>query len=84
VDYFVYLLKCSDGSFYCGIAKDLDKRLKQHNGLIKGGSIYTRSKRPVKLIYFEEYKTRSDALKREYEIKKLSHKEKSSLKQILL
>jgi len=80
VDYFVYLLKCSDGSFYCGIAKDLDKRLKQHNGLIKGGSVYTRSKRPVKLIYFEEYKTRSDALKREYEIKKLSHKRKSSLK----
>ncbi len=80
MDYFVYLLKCSDGSFYCGIAKDLDKRLKQHNGLIKGGSVYTRSKRPVKLIYFEEYKTRSDALKREYEIKKLSHKRKSSLK----
>ena len=80
MNYFVYLLKCSDDSFYCGIAKDLDKRLKQHNGLIKGGSIYTRSKRPVKLIYFEEYKTRSDALKREYEIKKLSHKRKSSLK----
>lgn len=80
MDYFVYLLKCSDGSFYCGIAKDLDKRLKQHNGLIKGGSSYTRSKRPVKLIYFEKYKTRSDALKREYEIKKLSHKKKSSLK----
>ena len=80
MDYFVYLLKCSDGSYYCGIAKDLDKRLKQHNGLIKGGSIYTSSNSPVKLIYFEEYKTRSDALKREYEIKKLSHKKKSSLK----
>lgn len=80
MNYFVYLLKCFDGSFYCGIAKDLDKRLKQHNGLIKGGSAYTRSKRPVKLIYFEKYKTRSGALKREYEIKKLSHKKKSSLK----
>lgn len=79
MDYFVYLLKYSDGSFYCGIAKDLDKRLKQHNGILKGGSTYTRSRRPVKLIYFEKYKTRSDALKREYEIKKLSHKKKSSL-----
>jgi len=79
VDYFVYILICSDGSFYTGITSDIEKRLKQHNGILKGGSIYTRSRRPVKLIYFEEYKTRSDALKREYEIKKLSHKEKSFL-----
>ena len=77
--YYLYILKCSDGSFYCGIARDLEKRLKQHNGTIKGGATYTLSKRPVYLKYYEKLDSRSEALKREYEIKQLSHVQKSKL-----
>jgi putative endonuclease len=80
VDYFTYILKCSDNSFYTGIAIDLKKRVSQHNGEIKGGAIYTRSRRPVELKYFEKYQTRSQALKREAEVKKLTHDQKSLLK----
>lgn len=80
MDYFTYILKCSDNSFYTGIAIDLKKRVSQHNGEIKGGAIYTRSRRPVELKYFEKYQTRSQALKREAEIKKLTHDQKSLLK----
>ena len=79
MSYFVYILKCSDNSLYTGIAKDLEKRIKQHNGKIKGGAIYTRNKRPVTLSYFEEFETRSKALKREFEIKKLTREEKKKL-----
>ncbi len=67
--YYVYILECADGSFYTGIAIDLEKRIKQHNGLLKGGAIYTSNKRPVKLIYKEEYKTHLEAARREVEIK---------------
>lgn len=80
MDYFTYILKCSDNSFYTGIAIDLKKRVSQHNGEIKGGAIYTRSRRPVELKYFEKYQTRSQALKREAEVKKLTHDQKSLLK----
>lgn len=79
MSYFVYVLKCADGSFYTGIAKNLEQRLNQHNGKIKGGAIYTRTRQPVKLFYFEELKTRSQVLKREHQIKKLTHAEKASL-----
>lgn len=79
MDYFVYMIQCSDNSFYTGIAKDLEKRLKEHNGQIKGGAIYTRSRRPVILKYSEKFKNRSNALKREYEIKQLSREEKQKL-----
>ena len=79
MNYFVYILKCADGSFYTGIAKDLKKRIKQHNGLLKGGAIYTQNKNPVELKYFEEHKTRSLALKREYEIKQMTRENKQKL-----
>ena len=74
--YKVYILNCSDGSLYTWIAKDLEKRLDQHNWILPGGAKYTSSRRPVKLVYFEEYENRSLASKREYEIKKLSRIEK--------
>ena len=74
--YKVYILSCSDGSLYTWIAKDLEKRLDQHNWILLGGAKYTLSRRPVKLVYFEEYENRSLASKREYEIKKLSRIEK--------
>jgi putative endonuclease len=79
VNYFVYIVKCSDSSYYTGIATNLEKRIKEHNGLLKGGAKYTRGKGPVVLKFFEKYKTRSEALKREAQIKKLSRIEKEKL-----
>ena len=75
--FYVYLLECSDNSFYCGYTSDLDARLETHN---KGlGGMYTRARRPVRLVYAEKLETRSRAMKREAEIKKFSRKEKKEL-----
>jgi len=77
--YFVYMLECADGTLYTGIATDLERRLEEHNHSLKGAK-YTRTRRPVKLIYTEEYSDRSTASKREYEIKKkMSRKDKLRL-----
>ncbi|AKF24844.1 endonuclease [Sulfurovum lithotrophicum] len=77
--YFVYMLECADGTLYTGIATDLDRRLEEHNHSPKGAK-YTRTRRPVKLVYTEEYSDRSSASRREYEIKKkMSRKEKLQL-----
>ena len=77
--YFVYVLECSDKTFYTGITNNLEKRLRQHNGEIVGGAFYTRNKRPVKLIYKEEYKTHKEAMRREFAIKKLKRIQKQKL-----
>jgi len=71
----VYILKCSDGTFYAGSTTNLDERLRKHNEL-KGGAKYTRGRRPVKLVYRENCKTLSRARAREAEIKRMSRKEK--------
>jgi len=72
--WFLYILRCSDSSFYAGITNDLARRLIQHrNGR---ASRYTRSRRPVKIVYDESCSSRSDALKKEYAVKALSRKEK--------
>lgn len=76
--FHVYILECSDGTFYTGYTSDLMRRLGEHNHGSKGAR-YTKARRPVKLIHHEEYKTRSEAMKRENEIKKLSHDEKGEL-----
>lgn len=76
--YFTYLLKCSDSTFYCGITNNLENRIKAHN-YSKTGARYTRSRRPVVLVYTEKYKTRSLAQIRESQIKKMSHQEKKIL-----
>jgi putative endonuclease len=73
------MLECADGTFYIGIARDITQRIKQHNGEIKGGASYTSGRRPVQLKYYEEYKSRSAATKREIQLKKLSRKSKSLL-----
>jgi len=74
---FVYILECSDGSLYTGWTSNLEKRLERHN---EGkASKYTRSKRPVVLKYFEVCEDKSEALKREAEIKKMKRAEKLSL-----
>lgn len=77
---FVYILKCADGTLYTGYARDLKKRLSEHNGKSKiEGAKYTRSRRPVKLLYYEEFTNRSDAQQREYAIKQLSRQQKQEL-----
>lgn len=67
--YYVYIVKCSDETLYTGIATELERRMEEHNGSDKGAK-YTRVRRPVRLVYSEEYPDRSTASKREYEIKK--------------
>ncbi len=65
--WFVYTLRCSDGSLYTGITTDPARRLCEHNA--GTGGAYTRSKRPVRLVYHEKHPSRSSALKREAEMK---------------
>ncbi len=72
--YYVYMLECADGTLYTGIATDLERRLEEHNSSSKGAK-YTRTRRPVKLVYSETYEDRSSASKREYEIKKKMRRE---------
>lgn len=74
---YVYMLGCADGSIYTGWTTDLERRVAMHNA--GEGAKYTRSRRPVKLVYFEEFAEKSDALKREYAIKQLSRGEKMKL-----
>lgn len=75
--WFVYIIECSDGSFYTGITNDLERRQQQHN---EGtASRYTRSRRPVILRYQEPCESRSQALIRECSLRLLSRKEKEEL-----
>lgn len=75
--YYVYMLRCRDGSLYSGITTDLERRLKVHNS--GKGAKYTRSRLPVALAYYEEAEDKSAALKREVELKKLTHPQKEAL-----
>jgi len=76
--WYMYVVVCCDNSFYCGITTNLDRRLKQHNGEIKGGAKYTRSRRPCEYIHSEVCLNRSDAAKKEAKYKKLTKKQKIS------
>ncbi|MEJ2744994.1 MAG: GIY-YIG nuclease family protein [bacterium] len=73
-DWYVYIVKCRDGTFYTGVTNDLDRRIAEHNG--GRGCRYTSGRRPVKLRYSESFRDRSSALKREARIKGLSRREK--------
>ena len=75
--WFVYILRCTDGSLYTGITNDLNRRLEQHNA--GTASRYTRRRLPVTLVYHEEPTTKGGALKRELAIKSLSRKAKEAL-----
>lgn len=84
--WYVYIIESSSskakdgfGYFYIGISTDTYKRLRQHNGEISKGAKYTENHRPWTLIYTETYDTRSEACKREYELKQLSRSEKVKL-----
>lgn len=74
--YYVYIVKCSDKSYYTGQTDNLENRIKEHNGELSGGAKYTRGRGPVILKHFEGFLTRGEALKREAEIKKLTRAEK--------
>jgi putative endonuclease len=77
--WFVYIVRCKDGTLYTGVTTDLERRVKEHNTSKKGAK-YTRQRRPVQLVYHEEYPDRSEASKREYWIKKkMSKEEKEAL-----
>ena len=74
---YVYLLRCADGTLYCGWTTDLEKRVAAHNA--GTGAKYTRSRRPVELVYYEKYVDRNEALSREWHLKRLSREEKLRL-----
>jgi len=78
-DWTVYILRCSDETLYTGITRDVERRIEEHNGSGLLGARYTRARRPVRLVYFESHETRSEAARREYEIKHLSREEKEAL-----
>ena len=73
--WYVYLLSCRDETLYCGITKDLERRLKEHNQG-RAGAKYTRARRPVCLVYSREFPDRSSAARFEYQLKQLERAEK--------
>ena len=74
---YTYILDCSDGTYYTGWTNDLEKRVKMHNA--GKGAKYTKPRRPVVLAYYEAFQTKEEAMRREWEIKQLSRKEKEQL-----
>lgn len=77
--HYTYMLKCKDNTYYTGYTTDLGKRIKAHN---EGkGAKYTRGRGPVELIYYEEYEDKHSAMRREWEIKRLSRSEKDAMRQ---
>jgi len=76
--YYTYIVECSDKTYYCGYTNDLDSRINEHN-LSKTGAKYTKSRRPVKLVYSEGMSSKNDAMKREVEIKGFTRKQKELL-----
>ena len=75
--HYFYILICKDNTLYCGYSNDLNNRVNVHNS--GKGAKYTRSRIPVKLVYFETFDTKSKALKRECEVKKLNRNQKLKL-----
>ena len=74
---YTYILKCNDNTLYTGWTNNLEKRIKDHND--GNGAKYTKARRPVTLVYYEEFQTKEDAMKREYAIKQLSRTQKEKL-----
>ena len=76
--YLLYILQCSDHTLYTGITTNLERRIKEHNSS-KLGAKYTKIRRPVKLVFSQEFENRSEASKEESRIKKLSRQQKFEL-----
>jgi putative endonuclease len=78
--WWVYIVQCSDDSYYTGITHNINQRIKQHNsGTKAGGAKYTRARGPVQLVYLQQYSSHIEAARREIEIKKLKRTEKKEL-----
>jgi putative endonuclease len=77
MSHWVYIVICSDNTLYTGYSTDVDARVKKHN--TGKGAKYTRIRLPVTLVYKKEYLTKSEAMKREYQIKQLSRTQKLAL-----
>lgn len=76
--YYLYILKCADATLYTGITVDLDRRILEHN-TAKTGAKYTKSRRPVALVYSKKFRNRSLASKAENRLKKLTRAQKLQL-----
>lgn len=76
--YYAYIVECADGTYYSGIATDLERRVREHNESPKGAK-YTRARRPVRLVYAEEFENRSEAQKREASLKGMTRHQKQSM-----
>lgn len=74
---YTYIVKCRDGSLYTGWTNDLEKRMKAHNA--GKGAKYTKSRRPVTLVYYESFETKEEAMRREYEIKHMLREKKEKI-----
>lgn len=74
---YTYIVRCKDNSLYCGWTNNLEKRIESHNA--GTGAKYTKSRRPVELVYFETFDTKEEAMSREYAIKQLTRVEKMKL-----
>ena len=74
---YVYILRCADGSLYCGWTTDPEKRIRSHNS--GRGAKYTRARLPVELVYTEQYEDRCEAMSREWHIKRMSRQQKEKL-----
>lgn len=78
-EWYVYLLRCADGTLYCGTTNDLERRVRQHNGELVGGAKYTSSRRPVELKWSKSCANQSAACKEELRVRRLSKAEKERL-----
>lgn len=76
-NHFVYIVRCSDNSLYTGYTNNIEVRINKHNA--GKGAKYTKTRRPVVLVYQEMYETKSEALRREYEIKTFTRQKKLKL-----
>ena len=74
---YTYIVECSDGTFYTGWTNDLDRRIAAHNS--GNGAKYTKTRRPVTLVYYEMFEAKEEAMRREYEIKQYSRRQKEKL-----
>lgn len=82
--YSTYILRCADNTLYTGITTDVERRIVEHNHDDKKWARYTRARRPVELVYSEKHASRSEACRREYEIKRMTREEKENLVKNLL
>ena len=76
--WYLYVLLCADGTYYTGVTTEMDRRLAEHNGSVRGAK-YTRTRRPVRLVYCRAYEDRSSAQKAEHAFKRYSHAQKKQI-----